>query len=175
MSLYHFSDDGQIDTFIPRPVTVPVKRGPGQDWLNGPLVWAIDDWHQPLYLFPRDCPRILMWAQPHSTTQDIAQYRLTTRMVAFVEDAWLARLAHAQLYRYTLPADGFLSLRDAGMWVCKRPVTPTSISPINGLPDALAKAGVELRGMPDLTVLKPAWDSSLHVSGIRLRNAVGWV
>ena len=56
--LYHFSDDPSITRFVPRPVLVPATRPPGSDWLNGPLVWAIDEWHQPMYLFPRDCPRI---------------------------------------------------------------------------------------------------------------------
>lgn len=51
--LFHFGERSDIEIFVPRPVTIPAKRAEGMDWLNGPLVWAIDDWHQPMYLFPR--------------------------------------------------------------------------------------------------------------------------
>ena len=62
--LFHFSCDPAIELFVPRAVRTPAKRPLGHEWLNGPLVWAIDDWHQPMYLFPRDCPRILLWRTP---------------------------------------------------------------------------------------------------------------
>ena len=54
MRLFHFSEDAAITRFAPRPVAVPSARPREQEWLNGPLVWAIDEAHQPLYLFPRD-------------------------------------------------------------------------------------------------------------------------
>jgi hypothetical protein len=51
MPLYHFSEDPTIKVFAPRaPLAHPDYE---------PLVWAIDDWHQPMYWTPRDCPRIL--------------------------------------------------------------------------------------------------------------------
>jgi hypothetical protein len=50
------------------------------DWLNGPLVWAIDAWHQPMYLFPRDCPRILYW--PLATTNAADRIRLRNMRTA---------------------------------------------------------------------------------------------
>ena len=40
---------------------------------------------------------------------------------------------------------------------------------------ALAACGVELRFMPVLTPLRDVWSTSLHASGIRLRNAKGWL
>ena len=39
---------------------------------------------------------------------------------------------------------------------------------------ALAAANVELHVMADLLPLKGVWESTLHASGIRLRNARGW-
>ena len=66
MRLFHFSDDPAIARFEPRAVLVPSPRAPGREWLNGPLVWAIDEPHQPMYLFPRDCPRILLWPRPET-------------------------------------------------------------------------------------------------------------
>ncbi len=70
MHLFHFSDDPNIQTFVPRPVRVSIERPEGMDWLNGPLVWAIDEAHEPLYLFPRECPRILLWATPETKQED---------------------------------------------------------------------------------------------------------
>jgi hypothetical protein len=46
--LFHFSDDPTIEIFTPRPVLVASKRPPGREWLNDPLAWAIDAWHQPM-------------------------------------------------------------------------------------------------------------------------------
>ena len=84
MRLFHFSDDPDIAQFEPRPVRVPVERPAGREWLNGPLVWAIDDWHQPLYLFPRECPRILLWPTSRTTKQDRLRWMgdISARMVA---------------------------------------------------------------------------------------------
>ena len=45
---------------------------------------------------------------------------------------------------------------------------------ITDLPAALAAARVELRVLPDLLSLKGVWSSTLHASGIRLRNAHNW-
>lgn len=60
MRLFHFSEEPDIGHFEPRPVRTPAARRAGQEWLNGPLVWAIDEDHQRLYLFPRECPRIVL-------------------------------------------------------------------------------------------------------------------
>lgn len=174
--LFHFSEDDSIEVFEPRPVRVPSERGPGRDWLNGPLVWAIDDWHQPMYLFPRDCPRILMWRKPGTVQRDVEKYLGTSsaRIVAYVEADWLDRLAAQTLYRYQLPAATFRPLNDAGMWVTDAAVRPLEVVPIADLPERLRQSDVELRVSDDLTPLRDAWQTSLHVSGIRLRNARGW-
>lgn len=176
MRLFHFSDDPQIARFTPRPVRVPSERGPGREWLNGPLVWAIDDWHSPLYLFPRDCPRILIWARPDTTEGDRARWfgASGARMIAHIERAWLDRLLTTPIHRYELPADTFESLEDAGMWVSREAVTPLAAETLHDLHAALREAGVELRVMESLVPLKGVWGASLHASGIRLRNAAGW-
>ncbi|MFZ3590896.1 DUF6886 family protein [Bacillus sp. DJP31] len=59
MHLFHFSEDSSIRIFHPRPhPTHP----------NLPnLVWAIDEDRSPMYLVPRDCPRIAYWPV-HSTS-----------------------------------------------------------------------------------------------------------
>lgn len=176
MRLFHFSDDPAIARFEPRPVAVPSARGPGRAWLNGPLVWAIEEAWQGLYLFPRDCPRILLRRKPTTTEQDRAQWwgDSDAVMIAYVEDAWAGRLAAARLHRYDLPRDAFEDLADAGMWVARTGVTPRAVETLSDLPAALGAARVEVRTLPRLTPLRDVWSSSLHASGVRLRNAADW-
>lgn len=176
MRLFHFSDDPAVPCFEPRPVRVPVDRPRGQDWLNGPLVWAIDEAHSFLYLFPRECPRVLLWPTPATTAADRERWlgNTTARAVAYIEHAWTERVAAGSINRYELPADTFEDVRDVGMWVSRTAVTPTRIERLTDLPAHLASQNVELRTIDRLTPLKNAWASTLHVSGIRLRNAVDW-
>lgn len=172
MQLFHFSELGDIDVFEPRPVAIPAPRTKGMEWLNGPLVWGVDDWHQPMYLFPRDCPRMLVWPTATTTTEDLRAYWTTSpcRMIAYIEWRWFARLARAVLYRYTLPVDDFECLNDAGMWVSRSDAIPSEVQQITDIPASLDEASVELRVVASLEPLKHLWNTSLHVSGIRLRN-----
>ena len=176
MELYHFSDDAEISVFQPRPVRTPSPRGPGRDWLNGPLVWAIDDAHQALYLFPRDCPRILVWPTAATSAADRQRWfgDNSARIIAYVEWAWFERLRTATLFRYALPPDAFESLDDAGMWISRTAVRPTGLDSLTDLPAALRGQGVELRFTERLTHLRGLWDTTLHASGVRLRNAQDW-
>jgi hypothetical protein len=176
MRLFHFSDDGGLTRFTPRPVRVPAVRPPGRDWLNGPLVWAIDEARQPLYLFPRECPRILLYPTPATTPEDRERWwgTRTCRMIAHIEWAWFERFRTGRLYRYELPVAAFEDLGDTGMWVARGEVDPIALEVIDDLPAALAAQQVELRLMDSLVPLKGVWDNSLHASGIRLRNAAGW-
>lgn len=173
MHLFHFSDVGTIGHFTPRAVKTVPPRPEGHEWLDGPLVWAIDEWHAPMYLFPRDCPRVFAWPTEATAPADRQAFTAITacRMVAHVERRWFDRLSRAKLYRYTLPADGFESLNDAGMYVARDAITPISVDRIDDLPRALEKAGVELRILPSLQTLQPLWSTSLHVSAIRMRNS----
>ncbi|MGF6226803.1 hypothetical protein QFZ27_000758 [Inquilinus ginsengisoli] len=174
--LFHFSDDPAIERFEPRPVRVPSDRPAGREWLNGRLVWAIDDAHQMLYLFPRDCPRILAWATPQSSAADRKRWLGPgePRAVAFIEAAWIDRLRSAMIHRYDLPAATFRSIEDARMWVSEAPVVPFGRVALAGLDGELARRGVDLRIVDSLAPLAALWDSSLHVSGIRLRNSATW-
>lgn len=110
--LFHFSEEAHITHFAPRPVAIPSPRPPRMEWLNGPLVWAIDEAHQGLYLLPRDCPRILMWPTPSTSAPDRRRWLgdSTARMVAHVEAGWMARSAAARLFRYALPCQTFRDL-----------------------------------------------------------------
>jgi hypothetical protein len=175
--LFHFSEDPTIALFEPRPVRVPAERPPGQDWLNGPLVWAIDAWHAPMYYFPRDCPRVLLWRTPATTAADLDRWwrgDRARRMQAHIEAAWLERLRTVAVYRYVFAAAGFERLEDAGMCVARNTVWPLAVEPVGDLLAAMARAEVELHVMDNLSPLKGVWQSTLHASGVRLRNARGW-
>lgn len=175
VELFHFSDRPDIAVFAPRPVRIPSERPAGLEWLNEPLVWAIDRPHSILYLFPRDCPRIVGWATEGTTKVDRQRWiGSDASAVAWVEEKWLARIQAARLYRYAFSPDAFEPLEDVGMWVSRREVRPDRRDVLNDLPAELAAAGVELRVLPDLTSIRPIWDSTLHASGVRLRNAAGW-
>jgi len=176
MRLFHFSEERDIGIFEPRPVRHLVSRPPGMDWLNGPLVWAIDDWHQPMYLFPRECPRILVWPVAATRAADWHLYWSGTprRMTAYIEDVWLDRFCSTELYRYELPAAAFESLDDAGMWISRVPAKPIRVERMDDLAKALQACDVELQAVPALPPLQYLWNTTLHVSGIRLRNARGW-
>lgn len=174
--LFHFSDDPGIERFVPRPVTVPSKRPPGQEWLNGSLVWAVSDLRQALYLFPRECPRIVLWPTAHTTSADREEWwgPSTAPMLAHIESAWAERLRGAALFRYEFPPDGFTAVIEDWAWVAEATVEPIGMEPCSDLEAALAVHGAELRLLPSLTPLRHAWSTSLHASGIRLRNASGW-
>lgn len=176
MRLFHFSDDPGISCFEPRPVLVPSLRPVGREWLNGPLVWAIDEPHSMMYLFPRDCPRILIWPLAHTTAEDRFRWMGDTsaRAVAYIEAGWFERLQSEMVYRYEMPGATFESLEDAGMYVSRTAVRPLGCEALISLDTCLAAADVELRVLEDLASLRSAWNSTLHVSGIRLRNATNW-
>jgi hypothetical protein len=174
MQLFHFSDAGGIEVFTPRAVKVAAPQTEGREFLNGPLVWAVDDWHAPMYLFPRDCPRVFAWPTDATTPPDRQAFTAITscRMVAHIEKRWFDRLSRAKLYRYTLPPDGFEPLDDTdGLWVSREAVTPMAVDRITDIPRALEKAGVELRILPSLQTLQPLRSTSLHVSAIRMGNS----
>lgn len=153
---------------------VPSRRPRGMEWLNGPLVWAIDATFAPLYLLPRDCPRIVMWRKPKSTEEDVERFLdPAARMTVYVEKGWLERIRTAKLIRYGLPSAPFIDLEDAGMHVARTRVIPIGQAELFDLPRLLGVEGACLRPLDDLGPLRVAWTSSLHVSGVRLRNAMG--
>src|SRR5689334_13910332 len=110
MPLYHFSEEANIERFVPRP---PRARPEVK-----PLVWALDEGHQPLYLVPRDCPRVCFWPVPSTTPEDFERFfaYVAGRMVIAIEADWLDRLRTTRLYRYVLPEGPFVPLDDPDAW-----------------------------------------------------------
>jgi hypothetical protein len=64
--------------------------------------------------------------------------------------------------------------QDAGMFVSAESVTPVSVQAVGDLGVALERADVELRVMRTLLPLRDLWSTTLHASGVLLRNAQGW-
>jgi hypothetical protein len=58
--------------------------------------------------------------------------------------------------------------------VARNTVWPLAVEPVGDLLAAMARAEVELHVMDNLSPLKGVWQSTLHASGVRLRNARGW-
>lgn len=176
MRLFHFSDEPDIREFVPQPVRVSRPRPPGQAWLNGPLVWAIEEAYEFLYLFPRECPRIVIFPLETTTDADRAQWfpDPAVRAIAYIESAWQERFLSGFIYRYTLPRHGFELVGNIGDYVCRHTVKPDSVDHFPDLQGALQERAVDLKVMDDLSPLKTAWGHSFHASGIRLRNADSW-
>lgn len=174
--LFHFSHDPSIGRFVPRPVKMPSPRPEGQEWLNGPLVWAVAESRQATYLFPRDCPRILLWLTDRTTADDRERWwgERQCRMIAHIEWEWLERVRTDELFRYELPPSTFEPVDGEWTWVSREPVVPLSVEPCGNLLDALAADAVELRVMQSLAPLRAVWSTTLHASGIRLRHAKDW-
>ena len=168
MALYHFSEEPDITEFVPRPA--PHLGGES-------VVFAIDDWHAPLYFVPRDCPRVTFWPLDTSLPEHAERWfgHVSGRMVIAIEAAWLERLRTTALYRYVFDEQGFESRRDHGVHICRSTVVPLRVEPVGDLLKALTASGVELRVCPSLVPLgRVIVRTSLHWSLIRMRNAVGW-
>ncbi|QXG56834.1 hypothetical protein KTJ90_19530 (plasmid) [Pantoea jilinensis] len=177
MRLFHFSDNSDITIFKPRQLRVHVDRPAGLEWLNGSLIWATDEAHELLYLFPRECPRIIYWPRPDTSRVDIEKWMGSDSQataIACIEHAWLSRFQSGKIYRYELPVDGFEPTGEVGMWVSQNNVIPTDLKAFSNLDTELALRNITLRVMERLTPLKSVWLTSLHASGIRLRNAQDW-
>ncbi len=135
------------------------------------MVWAIDERHAPLYWFPRDCPRAMVWATSQTSDDDrqIFLGDLEPPRLLAIERSELSAMTSRTLYGYRLPVDSFRPLQVGGYWVSDDPVEPIEIVAMTDLCARIALAGIELRVMESLW---PWWDdvirSTLEFSGCRL-------
>jgi hypothetical protein len=58
--------------------------------------------------------------------------------------------------------------------ICSTRVAPTRVDVLDDLVGELKLRNIELKVMNRLTPLTNVWQTTLHASGIRLRNAQGW-
>lgn len=167
LALFHFSEDPSISRFEPRPsASFPDAT---------PIVWAINDERQAHYWFPRDCPRIILWANRETTNVDRARFLTQSGVpkIVAVEAAWLEAIRATTLYAYHLPPATF-TLHDAsaGYYISTSVVTPLGVEPVGDLLTCLTAANIEVRITPSLHPLYDAVTAStLAFSIIRFRNA----
>ena len=169
--LFHFSDDAGIRRFTPHvPRTNPSQ--PAQ-------VWAIDERHQSLYWFPRDCPRVTVWPRPNGDPGVFNRvFDTTAPRLHALEAVWFDRFAAATIHRYELPTASFRPWAEAtGQWVSGEAVEPLGCESLNDLADRHGEAGIELRALPSLwglvdIVTDPAHADDWDFSMVRLANAV---
>ena len=172
MELFHYSEDASIAVFRPHIS----KTSTVQD---EPLVWAIDDWHSPMYCVPRDCPRVCFWPKVRATEADREHWLhgLEPRFVMVLEAGWLERIHRTHLYRYLMPVESFSPRSDdSGHFISRSTVVPERVEPVQDLVATILGAGVELRFAQRLG---PLWQRvstapALHFSGTRLKNALGY-
>lgn len=157
--LYHFSEDPDIEVFVPRH----------NERVDGSWVWAVDDYRAPTYWFPRECPRGTWW------NDDDSGHR-----VHAIQWDWLDRFLVAELFVYRFDPAGFRRAEDVfgaagkGFWVNHDTVHPIDVAAVGPLLDKHRAAGIELRVVPDLRAL---WNEviampGIDFSGIRLGNLV---
>lgn len=164
-ALWHVSENPSIERFEPHVSATASSREP--------RVWAVDTRHQPLYWFPRQCPRATFWAAPHTTPADEALLGGATR-VHLVEERWWEQLLTTTVFAYRLPEETFARDPDVGgYWLSRDAVTPLEVLELGDLVGTHGRARIELRALPSLW---PVWTdiagSTLEYSGIRLHNAL---
>jgi hypothetical protein len=163
--LYHFSEEPDIEVFVPRP---PLAH-PEQE----PLVWAIDDWHAPHYFVPRDCPRVCFWARADSAREDVEHFLAGADRAVAIERAWLPAVTEATLYRYEFDPAGFELIDETAGYYARREATrPVGVERLVNLPALCGSHGIDFRVVDDLLSLQAAVvASTLAFSSMRLRNA----
>jgi len=169
MPLYHYSEDPCIERFVPRPPLAHPDREA--------RVWAIDEWHSPLYFLPSDCPRATFWPIETTTEKDKRLYwpDNSVRIVVAIEHAWFERFLAAKVYRYVMPEESFISCGEYGAHVSEETVVPLRVEAVGPLWKAMAESSVDFRVMPSLRAFAHVlMETSFHWSLIRMRNALDW-
>ena len=163
--LLHYSEDATITRFVPHvPPSNPTQRA---------AVWAIDSGHAPLYWFPRDCPRVVVWANDDDQARRLAtRFETTARRVQAAPARWEARVRATILYEYRFDPAPFVPWPDAeGQWISYEPVVPFEVVPVGDLIERQHAAGVDLRFVADLGPLRElALDGDLPFSIVRWSN-----
>ncbi len=165
MRLFHFSEDPSIEVFTPHvPATNPTQP---------PLVWAIDELHQSAYWFPRDCPRVTVWTVDDDVEVFQHRYGTEASRLHAVEECWRRAIESTVLHRYELPPGDFERWVEAdGQWIATAPVPPIGVEPFDDLIGRHVAAGVDLRFVDDLWLLRDlvvAGDDPFSI--IRMMNA----
>ncbi len=121
-ALWHFSEDPSLGVFGPRPAA---------SGSSGPLVWAVDSRHAPLFWFPRDCPRGCIWAGSATSAEDRERFfgQSAAQRVHVIEAAWLAPMRACWLFAYRFPTEPFRPHDEVGGYRVTSEVVESRVEP----------------------------------------------
>jgi hypothetical protein len=166
-TVFHYSEDPAIKRFAPHvPPTNPS---------HPPAVWAIDAMHSPLYWFPRDCPRISVWARTEAQQQLLSDtFDTDASRICAAESHWLDRIRDGIVYRYRFDGSLFAPWTEAdGQYITGEVVYPEAVDVLDDLLGLHADNGVELRLTPRLgRLMDRMLASGLPFSFVRIRDAI---
>lgn len=164
--VFHYTEDGTISRFVPHvPQTNPS---------HPPAVWAMDAEHSPLYWFPRDCPRISVWANDDAQRAILRDtFETDATRICACESHWVDGMRRARVYRYAFDGDQFAPWTGAeGQYISGEVVIPRSVDVLDDLIGLHAEAEVELRFTPKLgSLMDRMLGSGLPFSFVRIRDA----
>jgi len=130
--LYHFSEDSDIQVFIPREK---------QNRAEFPaVVWAIDEEHEYSYYFPRDCPRIICKKTDTLSDENKDKFfkHSNADIIVTVESSWYPRIMNQIIYRYHFDDTNFERFDPtAGYYISYQVTKPLQIDRIDGLMERL--------------------------------------
>lgn len=168
MYLYHFSEEPNIELFVPKQ-----KQN-----INGmpPVVWAIDQEHEVSYYFPRDCPRIILRKPTDVINDDINNFftNTTATTIITVESQWYPIMKSTLIYRYVFSNQGFeVYDKTAGYYISSHTIKPIRTEYIDHLVEKILASGAELRFTENLHPLRDSILSSgfQHFGIHRFKNA----
>ncbi len=167
MRLFHVSEDGTIDKFIPR---IPYRSD--MDKSKG-LVWALTEPPIPHWLTPRDCPRIGFRTKDDTAPEDIDRFfSSSSRHCVAIEHGWHKKMSQTTLYLYEFDPANFYWDDIANFYVSDQTVTPIGMTKYDDLFEELFNRDIEVRILNNLWSLAEALQgSTLHVSLCRMGNA----
>jgi hypothetical protein len=164
--VFHYTEDGTISRFVPHvPQTNPS---------HPPAVWAMDAEHSPLYWFPRDCPRISVWANDDAQRAILRDtFETDATRICACESHWVDGMRRTRVYRYAFDGDQFAPWTGAeGQYISGEVVIPRSVDVLDDLIGLHAAAEVELRFTPKLgSLMDRMLGSGLPFSFVRIRDA----
>lgn len=164
--VYHFSDDGTIRRFAPHVQS----SNPS----HPPAVWAVDGFHAPVYWFPRNCPRVSVWAYTAEQQARLSElFNTEASRICAAESAWLPTISKSRVYRYCFDASDFAPWKEVdGQHIASKVVQPVRVEAIDDLLRVHAEHSVELRFTPRLGHLVDRMiGSTLPYSLVRIRDA----
>ena len=157
--LLHFSEDPHIVRFEPH--VAATARQPEA------YVWTVDELNSPCYWFPRQCPRVCLWGDPHGDP---------AARVHAIEPEWVASMSATSLFAYSFAAADFEPFGERPhAFVATHEVSPVrAVEPVGDLREAHRQHGIELRVVEDLHAFLAAGRArGFDFSAIRMRHSRG--